>query len=173
MSENVLSARAQELKKMLEEKGVNETRLNRLQSAFGANDNTLPKSGTFDKVEWNETSNEARFHHFRIKTTDGKHSCSLSVLQGQGQEKTDNIAVIKTNEGKYAIKVSAINRDLSRLSQLELAAFLEGKKFKAKEADYLVRPFDTEAQSYTRYDSEDEARQDAGIKKMFVLTVED
>jgi hypothetical protein len=160
---------AEALVEELSSKGVKKERLNRMQSAPVTN--SLPGEGTFESYYWDtESSKNPQYHHLRMKVKGTDQSVSISNLKlmgsliGGADENHDAVPA----DGGYRLRIKPINREFSRVSQINLAVALKGRKFKATAKTAKTRQFNADATQVT-YETPSEAVKGARVTDCYIV----
>ena len=166
--------RVAELEKMLTDAKINPDRIEKMKAA-GIETNVLPASGTFANVILSGSEPEKGkddFRHFRMTVVGTDETISLGNLTIIAPLKSDfekeKLLFLpqRKDKTKLYLQGKSINPSLTKFSTLELAAYLEGKKFEATKVDVWNLPY--KAEGYTKVD---DARNNVSLKTAYQITI--
>lgn len=166
--------RVSELEKMLTDAKINPDRIEKMKTA-GIETNVLPASGTFANVILSGQTPEAGkedFRHLRMTVVGTDDSISLgnitiiAPLKSEFDKEKLLFLPQRKDKTKLYLQGKSINPALTKFSTLELAAYLEGKKFEATKVDVWNLPY--KAEGYTKVE---DARNNVSLKTAYQLTI--
>ena len=169
-------SRVTELEKMLTDAKINPDRIEKMKQA-GIETNVLPASGTFADVILSGSEPEKGkddFRHLRITVIGSEDSISLGNLTIIAPLKSefdkDQLLFLKQRKdpNKLYLQGKSINPAFTKYSTLELAAYLEGKKFEATKVDVWNLPY--KAEGYTKVE---DARNNVSLKAAYIVKIVD
>ena len=168
--------RIAELEKMLTDAKINPDRIEKMKQA-GIETNVLPASGTFANVILSGKEPEAGkddFRHLRMPVVGSEDSISLgnltiiAPLKSEFDKEKLLFLPQRKDKTKLYLQGKSINPALTKYSTLELAAYLEGKKFEATKVDVWNLPYKEEG--YTKIE---DAKNNVSLKTAYKLTILD
>lgn len=166
--------RVNELEKMLTEKGIKPDRIEKMKAA-GIETNVLPASGTFADVILSGSAPEAGkddFRHLRMTVIGSDDSISLgnltiiAPLKSEFEKEKLLFLPQRKDKTKLYLQGKSINPAFTKYSTLELAAYLEGKKFEATKVDVWNLPY--KAEGYTKIE---DAKNNVSIKAAYIVKI--
>ena len=168
--------RVNELEKMLTDANINPDRIEKMKQA-GIETNVLPASGTFANVILSGSEPEKGkddFRHLRMTVVGTDETISLgnitiiAPLKSEFDKEKLLFLPQRKDKTKLYLQGKSINPALTKYSTLELAAYLEGKKFEAKKVDVWNLPY--KAEGYTKVE---DAINNVSLKTAYQLTILD
>ena len=166
--------RISELEKMLTDAKIKPERIEKMKEA-GIETNVLPASGTFADVILSGREPEAGkddFRHLRMTVIGTADSISLGnitiIAPLKSEFDKEQLLFLKQRKdpSKLYLQGKSINPALTKFSTLELAAYLEGKKFTATKVDVWNLPY--KAEGYTKVE---DAKNNVSLKTAYQLTI--
>lgn len=168
--------RVNELEKMLTDANINPDRIEKMKAA-GIETNVLPASGTFANVILSGSEPEKGkddFRHLRMTVVGTDETISLGNLTIIAPLKSDfekeKLLFLpqRKDKTKLYLQGKSINPAFTKYSTLELAAYLEGKKFEATKVDVWNLPYKEEG--YTKIE---DARNNVSLKSAYIVKIVD